>query len=444
MKMPPPKPSHREQIALFRHSIIGDLLAQELAPGELKEELRARAKRRYRPPGSSYTRKYSYKTLERWYYKAKNNPSTGLLPRSRERGNARKLDDSQRELLLEMRQEHPTASAEMILSEALRNGVVGQDDLSLSTLRRLYRSAGLPRLSRTKLGRREDGQRRRWEVEKPGDLWHGDVCHLIMANEQGRRRILVHGLLDDASRYCVALMPLHQEREQDMLEVFCGALLSYPAPRVLYLDNGACYRGERLALLCQRLGIRLVHAKPYSPEARGKMERFWRTMRQRCTDHLAPSSTIHQTGQALWAWLDADYHRRPHGGLLGETPRRRYLDGLAAQDVPLTAKELAVALENEQKRLIKKNATFDVNAVTYEVRGQHLIGKRITVIIDALSGQPLRASWQGQPVTFDVCEPTANRHRRSPAVQTGETNNAGHNNTIFNPITALLQKAREV
>ncbi|NOZ95618.1 MAG: transposase family protein [Acidobacteria bacterium] len=295
--MKTPKPSRRERIALFRLGIIGDLLSRELEPGQLKQEFEERAKKRYRPPGAKRTRTFHFKTLQRWYYAAKADLAGGLLPRSRARGFARKLDDAQRDLLLQMRMENPSAAAELVLSEAVRNGIVAEGQLSEPTLRRLYRSAGLPRVSQRRAGRKEDVQRRRWQAEHPGDLWHGDVCHLAQLDGQGRpRRVLVHGLLDDASRYCTALMPRYLERERDMLEVFCGALLRHPAPKTLYLDNGACYSGELLQLVCKRLGIHLVHAKPYSPEARGKMERFWRTMRQRCTDHLPPSADAHQVG----------------------------------------------------------------------------------------------------------------------------------------------------
>ena len=286
------------------------------------KELVLRAQKRYRPPGAKRTRRFHFKTLQRWYYTAKADLAGGLLPKSRARGFARKLDDEQRDLLLQMRKENRSAAAELVLSEAVRNGIVAEGQLSEPTLRRLYRSAGLPRVSQRRASRKGDVQRRRWQAKHPGDLWHGDVCHLAQLDEQGcARRVLVHGFLDDASRYCPALMPRYQERERDMLEVFCGALLRHPAPKTLYLDNGACYSGEVLPLVCKRFGIRLVHAQPYCPEARGKMERLWCTMRRPCTDHLPPTADAHQVGQALWAWMDTDYHRRPHAALMGQTPR---------------------------------------------------------------------------------------------------------------------------
>ena len=437
--MKPPTPTHREAVALFRLGVIGDLLAMDLEPGELQDELVRRAQRRYRAPSSSRTRRYHWKTLQRWYYAAKAADPGALEPASRARGFALALTDEQRTMLLEMRSANRSAAASLILDQAVHNGVVAADQVSVSTVRRLFADAGLPRLSR-KRAQRTDTQRRRWQAAKPGDLWHGDVCHLVFPDGEGRRKVLVHGLMDDHSRFFTALKGRNAEREQDMLEVFCGALLRYPAPRALYLDNGSCYRVDLLGLLCKRLGIRLIHAGPDDPQARGKMERVWRTMRQRCTDFLPGEADTHQVDQALWAWLDADYHRRPHAGLMGDTPRHRYLDSLPRQGAVLTPATLAKALEVPARRQVRRDGTFDVGAVTYEVAGHHLLGKRIELVIDGLTERPIRASYQGKPLRFGPCDPVANRSRKrapAPPVQPGEA-------PSFDPIATLLQQAREV
>lgn len=433
-----PTPTHAERVALFRHSVVGDLLARELARGELQDELKARAKKRYRPPGAATTRQYSWKTLQRWYYEAQKSPMA-LKPASRKRGYALDLSEEQREMLLLMRAEHRSVPIEMILSEAVRNGVVAEDEVSVSTVARLFRAAGLNREQRRRASRRGDVQRRRWAAEHPGELWHGDVCHLVLPDGNGKtRKVLVHGFLDDASRYFVALSARTTETTRDMLEVLCGALLQHPAPKVLYLDNGSCYRSEVLALVCQRLGIRLVHAQPYSPESRGKMERAWRTMRGRCTDHLPGMASLHDIDMAVWSWLDADYHRRKHASLMGETPRSRYLAGKCGR--PLTPKELASALEITERRQVKKDGTFTVDSVVYEVAGRHLFGRWITIVTDGLTGKLLRVAYQGQAVPFGLCDPVANRHRKRAPVATTEPR-AG---VPFDPIAGLLQQAREV
>ena len=84
------------------------------------------------------------------------------------------------------------------------------------------------------------------------------------------------------------------------------------APIVLYLDNGSTYRGDVLATACSRLDISLVHAKPYDPRSRGKMERLWRTLRMGCLDHLPTMSSIHDVHVRLLAFVDEHYHRASH------------------------------------------------------------------------------------------------------------------------------------
>lgn len=437
MKMP--TPSRAEEVALFRLGVIGDLLSRELARGELRQELSTRSKLRYRPPGASCTRTYSFKTLQRWYYAAKLRRPSALQPKSRTRGHARGLTAEQRQMLLDMRAANRSAPIDLILSEAARHGVIAEGSVSASTVARLYRKAGLTRLSKRRAARRADVQRRRWQAANPGDLWHGDVCHLMRPDGlAGIRKVLVHGFMDDASRHFVGLSARVTETERDMLEVLCGALLQHPPPSTLYLDNGSCYRGDVLALVCQRLGINLVHAPPYSPENRGKMERVWRTMRQRCTDHLPHAATLHDVDVALWAWLDADYHRRPHASLLGQTPRQCYHDGPDRR--PLSPRELSTALEITGRRQVRKDGTFSVESVVYEAAGRHLCGKWITIVTDGMTDRLLSATYQAQPVRFGVCDPVANSRRgRAPAVDDKPDANAP-----FDPIANLLAKAREV
>ena len=91
-----PKPSTHEEVALFRRGVVGDLLAQALPRGELRQELLRRSKVRYLPPGAEEPKQYSFKTLQRWYYELKRDPVSGLLPQSRARGYALALNDEQR------------------------------------------------------------------------------------------------------------------------------------------------------------------------------------------------------------------------------------------------------------------------------------------------------------------------------------------------------------
>jgi len=168
------------------------------------------------------------------------------------------------------------------------------------------------------------------------------------------------------------------------------------------------------------------------------MERLWRTMRQRCTDHLPANAELDEVGRALWNWLDADYHRRQHASLMGETPRRRFLHRL--QGRALSPAELAKALEVTETRVVRKDGTFTVGGVVYEVAGAWLARKRIEVVIDGLTDKPVRASWKEQPVRFGPCDPVANRSRRKPQIPSETAPVTA--TTPFNPIAGLLERAR--
>lgn len=429
-------PDRAEALALFRLGVVGDLLARDLAPGELREELISRALARYRPPGASSSRTYHWKTLQSWYYAAKHGGHRRLLPASRRKGFAVGLSAEQRDLLLQIRGEHPSAAASLILDTAVHQGILAKGEVSPSTLRRLFAAADLSRSGASRGDRRE---RRRWDAGRVCALWHGDVCHVWLRTAAGEpRKVLVHGLLDDHSRYIVALEARETERETDMLSLLCGALLRWPSPEVLYLDNGACYRGETLALATARLDIRLLHAKPYDPQARGKMERFWRTLRQRCTDHLPPGATLHDVNLALLAFLDADYHARPHAGLMGERPARRFHAGLEHLGRPQAAGDLARALEVSVKRKISSALTFSLESQLFEVRGRHLAGKTVTILQDPFTDKPLRVDLDGTSIVFGPCDPSANRHRGRAAAEPTPVPTVP-----FDPIAALLQAARK-
>lgn len=100
---------HHEAVALFRAGVIGALARSELSRGELAAELRKLAERKWRPPGRRATKTYGASTLERWYYAYRRGGLDALRPDARsDRGRARELTAEQRELLLDVRREHPS------------------------------------------------------------------------------------------------------------------------------------------------------------------------------------------------------------------------------------------------------------------------------------------------------------------------------------------------
>lgn len=254
-----------EEVALFRAQVIGPLLCRGALPhGELAAALRELSEMHWRPPGSTVTRTYSVATLERWLYAYRSGGLAALRPTPRsDRGHARELSSAERELLLAIRRDHPKASTALILRTLEADGRIERSAVSASTVRRLYAEHGLDRAS---LGQHSREPRRRWEAAAPNALWHADVCHGPALRVDGKSVPLrIHAILDDHSRYIVAIQACSTEREAEMLQLMVKALRLHGAPDALYLDNGPTYVGDTLRTACGRLGIGLLHAKPPFP-----------------------------------------------------------------------------------------------------------------------------------------------------------------------------------
>ena len=179
--------NHGEQVAIFRHGLIGELALRmgALDHGERIEALRRLSQQRVRPPGSDTTRCYSIPTLERWLYRFNKGGLEALVPRARgDRGRGRDLDPELRELLCDIRREHPSVSVTLILRTLRADGRAG-NEVTACTVRRMLAERGL---SRTVEVDAEAGRARlRWQAERPGALWHGDVCHGPTLTLDGKR-----------------------------------------------------------------------------------------------------------------------------------------------------------------------------------------------------------------------------------------------------------------
>ena len=254
--------------------------------------------------------------------------------------------------------------------------------------------------------------RLRWQAERPGALWHGDVCHgptLTLADK--RTPVRVHALLDDASRFVVALRVESDEREETMLSLFAQALMEHGKPDALYLDNGSTYRGDFLRLVCSRLGITLLHAKPYDAPARGKMERFWRRMREEALSHVGQVASLADIEAKLLAWLVRFYQGAPHAGILGRAPAARFAEG---SKVLVQKEELRAALTARVRRRVRRDSTLSVGGVVYEVPLGYLAGQLVTVATSLFDSKDPILEHEHKRFPLRVVDPVSNGKRRRP------------------------------
>lgn len=365
----------REEIARFRFGVISDLVgAVRLEPGEAARIIRHKSEQRYNIPHSNRTR-VSESTIRRWVmrYEAGDRRLSALYPATRaDQGKSRRVDEETIAALVKLRQQKPAVPVARLLEEMKEKSLISPGvTLCQSTAYRILKGHGLTRGSMTK-----KIDRRRFEAEYPNDIWQSDVMHGPSVEIEGRtRKAYLIAVLDDHSRLLAHAEFYPSERLTSWLDAFRQALLSRGLPRKLYVDNGAAYRTKHLERICASLGIALVHTPPYTPQGRGKIERFFRTVRTRFLPYFS-GTTLEDLNIALDLWVREEYHQRTHSST-GETPLVRFARHL--EIIRTAPADLEDHFRKEARRRVAKDRTISLDGRIYEAPTK-LIGEYVRLL----------------------------------------------------------------
>lgn len=245
-------------------------------------------------------------------------------------------------MICELRRQHPGWGPRRILHQLGRLGV---DPLpGRSSIYRCLKRHNLVELRRRKKRRDEF---RRWERDRPMQLWQMDVMSGVMLDD-GTDLKVVTGI-DDHSRFCVAAGLLQRATARAVCEVFKKAMLSYGVPDEVLTDNGKVFTGRfgthkaevLFDRMCRENGISHRLTAPRSPTTTGKIERFHQSVRKELLADKTFAS-LASAQQALDAWVDDYNHERPHQSLEMAVPAQRFRLVPATKDphsVPVYSEE---------------------------------------------------------------------------------------------------------
>ena len=219
--------------------------------------------------------------------------------------------------------------------------------------------------------------RRRFEAESPNDLWQSDCMHGPKVTVEGTsRKSYLFAIIDDHSRLITGSQFYLRENIDCFRDCLIQAMAKRGLPRRLYTDNGAAFRTHLLRYGCARLGVALLHSEPGVPEGRGKIERFFRTVRMQFLPLLPEALSLEQLNERLKAWVEEDYHKRVHSST-GQRPLKRYLDHLEALR-PAPA-DLTDYFRTPTRRKVDKDRTVSLNGSLFEAPAG-LIGQTVTLL----------------------------------------------------------------
>ncbi|MGH8647211.1 MAG: helix-turn-helix domain-containing protein, partial [Gammaproteobacteria bacterium] len=355
-----------------RYGLIANLI--QLPPGTqgLYARIEEKAAAHYLIPGSTRTR-VAPETPRDWLKRYRQGGFEALMPKPRaDRGRARAIPQALADLLVSVKEDHPKLSVQLVIREARASGQVPEElPLPPSTVHRLLTQAGLMRKAPNDP---TDTDRRRFAFEKAGELWMSDVMHgpTVFVGDRTKRKTYLIAFLDDATRVVPYASFALSENTRAFLPAFKQALLRRGLPPRLFVDNGANYRSHHLALICAKLGIALIHARPFQPQGKGKQERWFRTVRAQLLSRLCANDTqtLEALNRRLWAWVEGEYHHTPHRSLEGLTPLERWAKSAEAVRFPDPALDLDEIFLFETKRKVQKDRTVSLHGVVYEPDGQ--------------------------------------------------------------------------
>jgi len=183
--------------------------------------------------------------------------------------------------------------------------VPAQLPLPNATVHRLLARHGLMDKPR---GTDTEADRRRFAFQQAGELWMSDVMHgpSVVVGERTKRKSYLIAFIDDATRVIPYAAFALEENTAAFLPVLKQAILRRGLPQRLYVDNGANYRSQHLALVCAKLGLALIHARPYRPQGKGKIEHWFKSVRAQLLTRLGAEDTrsLQALNRRLWAWVE--------------------------------------------------------------------------------------------------------------------------------------------
>ena len=377
--------------ARLRFTIIGQLLAAPPPKGKLRGELEGLAQKSWRHPVNGTAVRFSFATLERWYYAARHaqDPVAALRRHARDDAGAfRQLSAALIQALTTQYRAHPGWTVQLHydnLQAASEQEPALQPLSSYSTIRRYMKARGYHRKRTPKRNtpggrqaeaRLEQLEVRSYEAEYVHGLWHADFHHgsrkIVAASGEWVTPLLLC-FIDDHSRLVCHLQWYLDETAEVLVHGLSQALQKRALPRSLMTDNGAAMKAEEFKSGLHELGILHETTLPYSPYQNAKQETFWATVEGRLMAMLEGlcELTLERLNAITQAWVEQEYHQNQHAEI-GMMPLRRFLDapqvGRDCPDSQALRRAFRCTVKRKQRR---SDGTISLEGKRFEIPARY-------------------------------------------------------------------------
>lgn len=365
--------------AYLRMRVLG---AIEYAPGaSIKERIVNTAQNVFTDEeGAPY--RFTWRTISTWLYRYKSRGITGVQNKNRsDKGMPRKITPE--ELLEAVNQVLPQFRDTKRFNKAdvyracIEKGILSKNQIAPTTFYRFVRDYEL-----LKDEVENNKKRRAFSMQYANQLWQADTMYGPYVRDANGKAIQTRlvAFIDDASRVLCHGQFFFNENVDSLVTAMKAAFYKRGVPEQLYVDNGSIYTCQEITLICARIGCILRHAPLRDGAAKGKIERFFRTVRLKFLNRQLDLSSLGALNRQFTTWVEDDYNSIRHSSL-GMKPIDRFgLDLKRIRFLPPDEvnDELFFA---EDTRLVKKDNTFSFNSIRYETPAE-LRSRTITVRFD--------------------------------------------------------------
>ena len=377
----------RQKIADFRYSVVAELCNPYLEKQKKQKMIQEKASMTYTIPGSE-KKHISVETIRIWTTKFKLHGKEGLLPKQREdRGRSRSISDKDASAIIKRLEENPELTATAVVKQLREQGVI-ENGISSSALSRLVCSNDLKRKKRL-----IDREQLRFAFDSPLACVQADAMHgFSVPDKKGKlRKAILMAFIDDATRRILYAKFHFTEKSLIFEEGIKHILKAHGKIGRLYVDNGSSFVSTQTKKILETLVIYITHSKPYQPQGRGKIERFFRTVRQSFLRLQDPQTikSLEELNLKFNIWLENEYNRSPHSSL-GTTPLEAWVSKCNQVKHIDPTVDLDRAFFHREKRKVYKDSIVSVAGFAFEVPSI-LIGKKVDVAYDP--HEPLNTIW---------------------------------------------------
>ena len=354
-------------VAQFRFALIAPVI-QDLFPDATKTAYYKRVTENPLKLPDGTTKEYDYKTVEKWVSQYRLGGIDALMPRERsDKGTSRALPDTAIEEIYRLKEAFPRLNATQIHQKLIADSFIPAT-VSVDAVQRFIKHNDLKSARNPNVR-----DRKAFEEDMFGKMWQADTCYLPHITEDGQcRRVYCVMIIDDHSRLLVGGELFYNDNAANFQKVLKDAIATYGIPDKLYVDNGGPYCNEQLSLICGSVGTVLLHTRVRDGASKAKVERHFRTLKERWlyTLDVASISSLAEFNSLLKDYMRS-YNTTFHTGI-DCTPFSRYQDTKSHSRTPQSREWLEECFLTRITRKVNKDSTVSINKMSFDVPMQFI------------------------------------------------------------------------